>query len=76
MIVKNRTHNIGLQHQISTAIKNSEMIFKKIQKYGLLTAGGNSQLYDYEEGGQNLSDTRTTLTVLDYKYLKMLEIYK
>ncbi len=50
--------------------------FKKNQKYGLLTAGGNSQLYDYEEGGQNLSDTRTTLTVLDYKYLKMLEIYK
>ena len=29
-----------------------------------------------EEGGKYLSDTKTTLTVLDYEYLKMLEIYK
>jgi len=33
-------------------------------------------LYDYEEGGEYLSDTKTTLTVLVYEYLKMLEIYK
>lgn len=53
-----------------------KVFFEKNLEMWFVDRWGNSQLYDYEEGGKYLSDTKTTLTVLDYEYLKMLEIYK